>query len=212
MTSLAALGRSVFGGTPSAELTFLVGGPGSGKGTLSEMLKSRVGHAHVSIGELLRAEAAKESSVGVAIASVIDEGGIVPSSVAIRLLLEHIRRALGELPHGTERADWVVDGFPRKIKSAEIWESLGFRVKGVVALEADAETMADRLMKRGRNDDRREVIESRIATHWREWPRIREFYRDRGLLTVVDATGDAEETWERFLKASPELRVRDRRV
>lgn len=205
---LAALGHSVFAGTPRAEVTFLMGGPGSGKGTLSALVRSRVGHGHISVGELLREEQAKDSSLGRSVASVIDQGGIVPSSVAIRLLLQQVGSRLREMPVGVERTDWVIDGFPRKLKSAEMWETLGFGLKRVVALDVDEHMMAERLRNRGRKDDTPEIIKSRIEHHWKEWPKIKDFYQERGLLTIIDASGESEETWERFMKASPGLRER----
>lgn len=204
--SLTALGRSIFFGTHRAEVTFLVGGPGSGKGTVSAMARKRLGFEHVSVGELLRAEMQSGTPLGTEVGPIVSMGGMVPSTVSVQLLLAHLERALSE-KGARERTDeghvmqWIIDGFPRKVSSAEMWERLGFQPKRVLALEVGEEVMRRRLGLRGRMDDVPNVVRERIEKHYTEWRRLREFYRSRGLLTAIDASGSPEEVWQRFLVA-----------
>lgn len=152
----------------------------------------------MSVGELLRQEIQSDSEFGAQIAPIVKKGGLVPSAVSVKLLLDHLKRGLQE--RGVPQVDqWLVDGFPRKVSSAQVWEKLGLTPKRVVALEVDENVMERRLRLRGRADDVPDVIRQRFEVHRREWPSISSFYRSRGLLSLIDGNGSPEEVWERFL-------------
>lgn len=59
------------------EVVFVLGGPGAGKGTQSELLVKNFGFVHLSAGELLRSEVKKESKNGAMIQQLMKEGKIV---------------------------------------------------------------------------------------------------------------------------------------
>ena len=58
---------------------YIIGGPGSGKGTQCARIVEKFGLVHLSTGDLLRAEVTKQSEQGQAIASIMKEGGLVSS-------------------------------------------------------------------------------------------------------------------------------------
>ena len=74
--------------TPSdVSVVFVLGGPGSGKGTQSEFLVRDYGFTHLSAGDLLRAEQdRKDSQFGGMIREYIKDGKIVPMEVTVQLL------------------------------------------------------------------------------------------------------------------------------
>jgi UMP-CMP kinase len=92
-------------------IVFLLGGPGAGKGTQSaELLALFPDFVHFSVGDLLRAERQDPSSPFAAtITSLIDNGRIVPSDIAIQVL----QRAIASRP---DAPVVLVDGFPRAIE------------------------------------------------------------------------------------------------
>lgn len=171
------------------------------------MACERLGYYHVSVGELLRAEIQSGSALGAEITPIVTMGGMVPSAVSVRLLLAHLEQALlskrdaRDADGGACVMQWIVDGFPRKVSSAQMWERLGFQPKRVVALQVGEEVMKRRLGTRGRMDDAPLVVRQRIESHRNEWPKLIEFYRTRGLLTVIEASASPEEVWKRFLVA-----------
>lgn len=168
---------------------FLLGGPGSGKGTLSSFIVSRLRHHHVSVGALLRDASKHPTPEARQILTAIQAGNFVPAATSTKLLLSHLANLTGPC---------VVDGFPRTLDNAHTWENLGLSPKRVVALEVDEQTMRDRLMARGRHDDIPEVAERRLGEFWVEWDLIKEFYRTRGLLTIIDGQGSPEQVWQSF--------------
>lgn len=58
--------------TSRPKVICLIGGPGSGKGTLSKKICEKYGIEHLSTGDLLREEVKKESELGLKIKGFID--------------------------------------------------------------------------------------------------------------------------------------------
>ena len=56
-----------------------IGGPGSGKGTQCARIVEKFGFAHLSTGDLFRAEVRKGTELGQNISNIIKEGGLVSS-------------------------------------------------------------------------------------------------------------------------------------
>lgn len=96
----------------SCKVIFVLGGPGSGKGTQCARLVEEWGFVHLSAGDLLRAEQARKGSqYGELIDRYIREGQIVPQEITIALLENAIKEKLGEKGEGRV----LIDGFPRKM-------------------------------------------------------------------------------------------------
>lgn len=69
------------------QVVFVLGGPGSGKGTQSSLIQKHFKLLHLSAGQLLRNEQQRPSSkYGLTIKQVIESGKIVPSHITINLL------------------------------------------------------------------------------------------------------------------------------
>ena len=60
-------------------IVFVLGGPGSGKGTQCAMLAKDYNYAHISVGDLLRQEVAKGSLLGNEIEQLMNDGQMIPS-------------------------------------------------------------------------------------------------------------------------------------
>lgn len=89
----------------------LIGPPGGGKGTQAKRLASLRGFAHISTGDMLRAERDSGSATGKSIGALIDAGRFVPDSMVLDLVVSRLERpdaAMG----------WILDGFPRTLDQA----------------------------------------------------------------------------------------------
>jgi adenylate kinase family enzyme len=207
LQKLSRLAREVFSDESRVppRVLFLLGAPGSGKGTIGARLDAiaaaslDIRVSTVSAGELLRAAARDDGSV----AKVLAAGGVVPPCVSAGLVLGRLRQlAQAAPPRRTDasRGSWlaVVDGFPRTTSSARAWEACGARVHGVLALEcANATTLAKRIAGRGRDDDVPSVFARRFAQHASAWRPLRAFYVQRKLWMPVDARGEPDVVWRR---------------
>ena len=83
--------------TPASKpvVVFVLGGPGAGKGTQCGKIVDEYKYAHLSAGDLLRAERKSGSENGQMIDEYIKEGKIVPVEVTVRLLHDAIKVGLG---------------------------------------------------------------------------------------------------------------------
>ena len=88
----------------------VIGGPGSGKGLLSERLIKRADISHVSSGDLLRREVESGSALGQNCAETMKRGDLLPSSTIMALL----KKSMAKSGAGS----WLaLDGFPRSAQN-----------------------------------------------------------------------------------------------
>lgn len=61
------------------KIIFVLGGPGSGKGTQCEILVSQKEYAHISTGDILRNELKKKTEIGRKAESLMSQGKMIPT-------------------------------------------------------------------------------------------------------------------------------------
>jgi adenylate kinase family enzyme len=141
-------------------IIFLIGGPGSGKGTQSARIIEKFDTGYMSTGDLLRAEAASGSELGVFISEQMKLGAIVPQGITISLLKKEILRQDKQL--------FLIDGFPRKVDQAVTFEETVCKAECALWLDVPDEVLVERLLERskvsGRADDNPETIKLKIKT------------------------------------------------
>lgn len=98
-----------------SEIVFVLGGPGSGKGTQCERIVKDYGMFHLSAGDLLRDEVKSGSAVGKTCGELMKEGALVPMHVTIQLLKNAMIKS--------KKSNFLIDGFPRAVDQAEAFES-----------------------------------------------------------------------------------------
>lgn len=95
----------------------LLGGPGSGKGTVSNLLEQTQGMKHIATGDMFREEIKKETELGKKAQEYIDKGNLVPDEITINMLKEKVNEFSGT-------KGIVFDGFPRNKKQAQALEEM----------------------------------------------------------------------------------------
>jgi adenylate kinase len=158
--------------------------PGAGKGTHSKWLTQHTGAAHISSGDLLRAEVARGSDLGRQVAAYTARGDLVPDELIFRILAPAVVAAA----HDT--GGYVLDGFPRTmpqaLRAAQFGADLALTSNAVVYLTAPEEELISRLLDRarreGRADDTLSVIRHRLAVFASETTPLVDYYRGRGIL------------------------------
>lgn len=181
----------------------IFGPPGSGKGTQAERVSAELHLAHLSTGEILRAEVARGSDLGREVERVMAAGDLVPDQLMDRLVE-------GRLDQAARPPGALLDGYPRTVEQARALEAMlrerGARVDFLVALEAPEEELVERLLKRaqseGRADDTREVIEERMREYHRLTEPVLDHYRSAGArIHPIDAVGGVDQVFERIRAA-----------
>ncbi|KAA0162731.1 hypothetical protein FNF28_04612 [Cafeteria roenbergensis] len=173
------------------QIYFVLGGPGSGKGTQCARLVEEFGFVHLSAGDLLRAERSRGSEDGAMIEAHIVAGSIVPVSTTLALLKEAMRAA------GAPR--FLIDGFPRAMDQAEGFEEAFGLPSGVLFFDCPEAAMRERLLERGktsgRADDNEATIVKRFHTFQEQSMPVVHRYARSGLVMAVDATATPDEVY-----------------
>lgn len=169
------------------KVVFVLGGPGSGKGTQCDKLVE-LGMKHVSTGDLLRDEQKKGTENSKLIESYIKDGKVVPGEITISLLKQWILTQ----PVGSTI---LVDGFPREMVQALDFERDVAECDFVLYFEAADSTLEKRLLKRGltsgRADDNLETIQKRLATFHTQTSAVVEYFSAKKKVRRVSAEADA---------------------
>ncbi len=183
----------------------IFGPPGSGKGTQAARMEREFNLAHLSTGDILRAEAASGSGIGKEAERIMRAGDLVPDDLIIRIVQ-------GTLRDPKRSSDVLLDGFPRTLEQARALDRMlageGHKVDFVIALDVPEKVLVERLLHRaaveGRADDTREAIAERMHEYRTLTAAVLDHYRKNGVrVEVVDGVGDVDEVFDRIRKALP---------
>ncbi|KAF9070309.1 UMP-CMP kinase [Rhodocollybia butyracea] len=184
-------------------IIFVLGGPGAGKGTQCARLVEDLGFCHLSAGDLLRAEQHREGSeYGQLIQTCIKEGKIVPMEVTVKLLENAMKAALADQQRsGTGwtngQGRFLIDGFPRKMDQAEMFEHDVGKAAAVLYFVTTEEIMLRRILERGktsgREDDNVESLKKRFNTYKEQTMPVIEHYEKLGKVIEIDSSFPIEE-------------------
>jgi adenylate kinase len=171
-------------------LIFL-GAPGAGKGTQAQILAESCGIPHISTGDILRAEVAAQTNLGLQAKSYMDQGELVPDA----LILDMIR---GRLSQPDAAKGWILDGFPRNVSQAEFLDRLLAEINQgydlAINLDVPQEILVARLLNRAtilnRADDTEDVIRHRLVVYTEKTQPLIDYYQQKGVLRTID--GDRE--------------------
>lgn len=174
-------------------LIFL-GAPGSGKGTQAEALIKTQQLTHLSTGDMLRSEIAKQTPLGMAAKKIMDEGGLVSDEIVINMIANCI----------TDQGA-LFDGFPRTIAQAQALDELLAKhqqqIDHVIYLDVATDVIMKRMLARGRADDNETTIRQRLEVYQNQTQPLIEFYQKQGKLRHIIATGTIEEINQQILQA-----------
>ena len=172
----------------------LFGPPGAGKGTQSQKLIAHYHLVHLSTGDLLRAQIAQGTPLGLQAKKLMDEGLLVPDEVVIGMIDSALHDNRGA-------AGFIFDGFPRTVPQAESLDHLlaqhQTRVSCMIALEVGEEELVKRLLERGktsnRPDDQDErKIRRRVTLYNTETAQVAGYYANPHKFHALNGIGDID--------------------
>jgi adenylate kinase len=180
----------------------LFGPPGAGKGTQSQVLIEEFKFITLATGDLLRAEIALETELGLEAKKYIDAGELAPDLTVIGMI-KHRLQELCTTP------GVIYDGFPRTIPQAEALDrmlaSRDEKINGLFALQVPHEELIKRLLLRGESSGRTDdadlvTIENRISVYEQKTQPLIEFYKNQGKYHPVHGVGTIEEISGRLIE------------
>jgi adenylate kinase len=217
----------------------LLGPPGAGKGTQAERLRDDFGLAHISTGDMLRAQVAEGTELGQQAKAYMDRGELVPDQVIIDMITERIAQ-------DDAREGFLLDGFPRTEAQAdalaEAVQAAGRSLSAAILIEVPDEEVVQRLAGRRvcvknpghiyhvefdppkhegicdqdgarllqRDDDREETIRTRLEVYHKQTAPLIDYYESRGLLRRFDGQRPVEELGDRIRATLAAQRLEER--
>lgn len=205
----------------------LLGAPGSGKGTQSEGLRSKLGIPQLSTGDMLRQAVAAGTELGRKAKGFMEQGVLVPDDVIIGLMRDRISQP-------DCKAGYILDGFPRTVPQAsaldEMLKSVNSKLDVVCEIMVPDEELLKRLAGRWlckgcgssyhtefrsprnsglcdscggtlyqRPDDTIETAKKRLQVYRQETLPLVAYYQKQGILKTIEGLGAVEEIEGRLL-------------
>jgi adenylate kinase len=181
----------------------LFGPPGAGKGTQAEKLITKYNLAHLSTGDIFRANIKGETELGVLAKSYMDGGNLVPDEVTIKMLEAEVNK-------NPEAKGFIFDGFPRTTIQAEALTNFlkdkRTDISVMLALAVDEKELVNRLLLRGKDsgraDDQDEsIIANRIKVYNEQTAVVADFYTAQNKFQKINGVGSIHEIFERLCTA-----------
>lgn len=171
----------------------LLGPPGAGKGTQAKRLEDKYGLKQLSTGDMLRAEIAAGSALGLQAKAIMDSGALVSDDIVIAMIASRIEQP--DCKNGV-----IFDGFPRTVAQAEALDEMlaqkGRPLSAVIELKVDEEALVNRLNTRiaetkakgepVRADDNEETLRKRLEVFRQQTAPIIPYYKVQNMLQSVD--------------------------
>ncbi|CCW60473.1 unnamed protein product [Phytomonas sp. EM1] len=115
----------------------LIGAPGSGKGTQSSLIRERYELSYLATGDMLRDAVARKTPQGILAKNAMDSGKLVDDEIVFDIVMNATKRE--ECGNG-----YVLDGFPRTIRQAEMVENSDMRIDKAIEFTVPDEVILKR--------------------------------------------------------------------
>lgn len=171
----------------------LLGPPGAGKGTQSQIIAEKHGIPQLSTGDMLRAAVKAGTPVGLKAKEIMAAGGLVSDEIVVGIIADRISEP--DCARG-----FILDGFPRTLPQAAALDALltskSLKLDRVVELKVDDKILVSRIETRAketlaaggtvRADDNADALKTRLMAYYRETSPLTGYYFAHGLLKTVD--------------------------
>ena len=217
----------------------LLGPPGAGKGTQADRLRDDFGLPHIATGDMLRAQVADETELGMEAQRYMEAGDLVPDAVIVGMITERVA-------DDDARDGFLLDGFPRNETQADILaealRGLGRQLTAALLIEVSDDDLVQRLAGRRvciknpghiyhvdfdppkhegicdqdgsrlvqREDDREETIRHRLEVYHAQTEPLIAYYDRGGMLRRFDGTRTADEVHDHIRATIATLRLEEK--
>ena len=150
----------------------MIGGPGSGKSTYSNLIKKELGIAHIYTGDMMRELARQNTPEGRKVKELLSKGEFAPTPIVIKAVKERMKK-----PDAMK--GYVFDGFPRNMEQVRAMDKNNIEHNFIINLQVSEQEVIKRLTARGRADDKPETIKQRLKEHEKQVGPVIKHYEDQ---------------------------------
>jgi len=163
------------------------GPPAAGKGTQAKIIESKYGFKQLSTGDMLRAQVAEGTELGVRAKKIMDAGGLVSDDIVIGMIEDNMNR-------NPDAKGFIFDGFPRTNAQAQALDLMlakrDEKIDLVLELDVDYNALIERVeiraAKEGRSDDTVEALKNRLDQYRDYSSLILPYYQIQGPVHKID--------------------------
>jgi adenylate kinase len=170
----------------------MIGGPGSGKSTYSEIITKKLGIPHIYTGDMMRKLAQQDTPDGRKVKELLSKGEFAPLDIVIKAVKERVSQS-------DAKNGYVFDGFPRNVIQANKMKEEGIGYDYVINLQVSEEEVIKRLTARGRADDKPEIIKNRIKVYHRETAPLLDYFK-KEIINIKAEGGTPESIANEIIK------------
>jgi len=202
----------------------ILGAPGAGKGTQSDIISKKLNIPHISTGDILRKEISQGTELGKKVKEYVESGRLVPDEIIADILLN-------ELKNDVYKNGYILDGFPRNIDQAKILENKGISFDRVVLIDTSEDEVLKRLSGRRvcekcgavyniyynkpkidgicdncggkliqRDDDKEDVVKRRFEVFYNQTMPVIKYYEEKGILIKVNGNKSLDDIKSEIFK------------
>ncbi len=202
-------------------IVIMLGAPGTGKGTVGNLLAKQLEIPHISSGEIFRSYINGQDEIGKEVKSYVSQGKLVPDELTIKILEKRLQEE-------DTKSGCILDGYPRTVAQAESLDALlkrqNRKVKVAVNLSLSDDEIVERISKRRtcpnpecreiynldfkkpkvenicdkcgselmiREDDNEETIRERLKNYHNISENLIEFYKNKDILYTVKLNNES---------------------
>lgn len=206
----------------------MLGAPGAGKGTQAEKIAEKFHLPHISTGDIFRANISAGTALGKKAEEYMDQGLLVPDELVVDLVVDRIHQQdceKGYILDGFPRTIPQAEYLDKALE--EMGTSLTCAIDVEVPDQAIIRRMSGRRaclscgatyhiehaapMKENicdkcgselvhREDDKEETVRTRLDVYHHQTQPLLTYYRNKGMLKVVDGTRELEEVFQLILE------------
>lgn len=209
---------------------FIMGAPGSGKGTFSSKIKEEYNLNHISTGDIFRANISQGTELGLQAKAYAEQGKLVPDEITNKMVKDYLA-TLSDKKNG-----YLLDGYPRTLDQAKAFEEMtdgtDLVVDVILAMDVPTDVLTRRITGRRtckdcgeiyniyskptkvegvcdrcggeltqRKDDNDESLKVRLDEYSNNTEPVIDYYEKKNMVSHINADASMDEIWSSVKEA-----------
>ena len=209
---------------------FIMGAPGSGKGTFSSKIKEEYSLNHISTGDIFRANISQGTELGLQAKAYAEQGKLVPDEITNKMVKDYLA-TLSDKKNG-----YLLDGYPRTLDQAKAFEEMtdgtDLAVDVILAMDVPTDVLTRRITGRRtckdcgeiyniyskptkvegvcdrcggeltqRKDDNEESLKVRLDEYSNNTEPVIDYYEKKNMVSHINADASMDEIWSSVKEA-----------